>query len=387
MATVLITLLFTTLGAHFIVKSKAKELCHPQGVLIGLYWYHLLFFLLYYAYATNNNSDSKSYYQKLTFGLRGDTWLDFYGVGTPFVEFVAYPFVKYLGFSYEAIMLLFAFAGFVGFIYFYLFLTRFLHYKHKLFKLDVILLLMFLPNMHFWTVSLGKGAAIFLGLGMFFYGLVDFRKNWLPLLIGSVIIFHIRAHIMLVIILAILISAIFSSKGIKNWQKVLIIIVSLIVLSPVANTFIEYARIEETDAEGITNFIQHRGSELGKATSSVDINNYNQFSKLFTFLFRPLFFDAPNVLGLIVSFENLFYLLMFLRVLSFRFLKYVLQAHWLVKTSFIVFIGVTIALAQISGNMGIAIRQKAQIMYLVFFVILAYADHAYRTTGELVIGE
>jgi hypothetical protein len=37
--------------------------------------------------------------------------------------------------------------------------------------------------------------------------------------------------------------------------------------------------------------------------------------------------------------------------------------------------------------MGIAIRQKSQVMYLFFFVLLAYADWAYRTKGEVVIGE
>ena len=94
-----------------------------------------------------------------------------------------------------------------------------------------------------------------------------------------------------------------------------------------------------------------------------------------------------NALGLIVSFENLFYLILFLKCLSPSFLRYIAGSPWIVKVSLIVFFGVSVALAQISGNTGIAIRQKSQVMYLFLFVFLAYADYAYRKDRKLIIGE
>ena len=45
--------------------------------------------------------------------------------------------------------------------------------------------------------------------------------------------------------------------------------------------------------------------ELRSSGSGVDMSSYSLPMKLFTFWFRPLFVDAPNVLGIIVSVENL----------------------------------------------------------------------------------
>jgi hypothetical protein len=96
--------------------------------------------------------------------------------------------------------------------------------------------------------------------------------------------------------------------------------------------------------------------------------------QVFTFLYRPLFFDAPGLLGLIVSVENVFYLLFTLRLLSIKGFNYLITSNFLVKTSFFSFLTVTIALAQISGNLGLAIRQKSQVMILFLFVILSFLD-------------
>jgi hypothetical protein len=91
-------------------------------------------------------------------------------------------------------------------------------------------------------------------------------------------------------------------------------------------------------------------------------------------LYRPLFFDAPGVLGLIVSFENVFYLLITLRLLSLKGIGFLLRSNFLVKTAFVSFLTVTIALAQIAGNLGLAMRQKSQVMILFLFVIVSFLD-------------
>ena len=46
----------------------------------------------------------------------------------------------------------------------------------------------------------------------------------------------------------------------------------------------------------------------------------------------------------------------------------------MVKTALFSFLTVAIALAQISGNLGLAIRQKSQVMILFLFVIVAFMD-------------
>jgi hypothetical protein len=120
--------------------------------------------------------------------------------------------------------------------------------------------------------------------------------------------------------------------------------------------------------------LTHRATELTKATSGVEITTYSLPMQVFTFLYRPLFFDAPGILGFIVSIENVFYLMFTMRLLSFKGFNYLITSNFLVKTALFSFLTVTIALAQISGNLGLAIRQKSQVMILFLFVILSFLD-------------
>lgn len=382
-----LVLLFTLTVNQLVIKNNQHRLAHKPGVFHLLFFYHLLFFVIYYLYAQSTTSDSFEYYRKVEEFYRGDTWLDFYGIGTIFIEFVAFPFIHYLNFSYEAMMLLFSYLGYLGFFYFYLFIAETTVFKHKIWGIDFILLLLFLPNMHFWSVSFGKGSIILCGIGLFCYGISNFRQRWLMLIIGALIIYQVRVHILLLLVVALFIGSIFSSKGISTVQKIGIVALSLLLLSPLLNSFLEYTGIQEADTEAFEAFAEKRGSGLTGATSGVEINNYNQFEKLFAFLFRPLFFDAPGALGLIVSFENLLYLFLFIKLFSIRFVRFLISSHWVIKFSLIAFLGISVALAQVSGNLGLAIRQKSQIMFLFFFVLLAYADWAYSQYGKKVIGE
>jgi hypothetical protein len=130
---------------------------------------------------------------------------------------------------------------------------------------------------------------------------------------------------------------------------------------------------EQVMSEGLD--LSHRASELSKATSGIDIASYSLPEQLFAFLYRPLFFDAPGLLGIIVSFENLFYLIITLKLLSsWSGLKYLFRGTALTKSAFISFFTVSLALAQISGNLGLAMRQKSQVMILFLFVIISFMD-------------
>ena len=222
---------------------------------------------------------------------------------------------------------------------------------------------------------------------MVFYGLSDIGRRLITTAIGGLLVFHIRPHILLVVLLGAVVASLTSSKGIKTWQKTIIVLVALAALVPVAGTFLQLAEIDDANADALSDFSDTRGQSLTKADSGVDIANYGQAMKLFTFWFRPLFVDSPNAMGLFVSIENVFYLILFWKCLSMSFVRFILQSSWAVKISLVTFFGISFALAQISGNMGIAIRQKSQVMYLFLFIVLAYADYAYRTKGKVIIGE
>jgi hypothetical protein len=347
-----------------------------EGILQRLFFYHALLTVAYYLYAIASGSDSEFYYRKVMINYRGDTWGDFYGTSTMFIEFIGYPFIKFFSFSYEAVMALFSFFGFLGFIYFYIFFKENIRLKHRFFGMDLLTLTFFLPNLHFWSASFGKGSLIFLGIGLYFFGLSKIKNRIPALVIGAVIIYMVRPHILLVMLVSSVMGFMFSSRGVPISLKIGFLAVASVAFFFIYQDVLSLVGIDEQEfiSQGLD--LTHRASELSKAASGIDISQYNLFFQVFTFLYRPLFFDAPGILGLIVSFENVFYLLITLKILSFRGLKFLWNADNFVKTAFFSLLSVSIALAQISGNLGLAMRQKSQIMILLLFIVMKYMDES-----------
>jgi hypothetical protein len=340
-----------------------------------MFFYHILLSFAYYFYGITSGSDSLYYYTKVITDYRGPTWFDFYGTSTPFIEFVGYPFIRFFGFSYEAITFLFSFFGFVGFVYFYIFFREHVRFKHQFLGVDLMTLIFFLPNLHFWSASFGKGSIILMGIALYFFGISNLRRRWLAIAIGGMIIYHVRPHIMLVMLVSSAIGFMFSSRGVSVWLKALFLAASSVAFFFIYQDVLALVGIDEDQflTQGLD--LSHRASELSKATSGLDITQYSLPLQVFTFLYRPLFFDAPGALGLIVSFENVFYLLITLQLLfNMRGLRFLFTGSMLIKSAFLSFITVSIALAQISGNLGLAMRQKSQIMILLLFVIISFLD-------------
>ena len=117
------------------------------------------------------------------------------------------------------------------------------------------------------------------------------------------------------------------------------------------------------------------------------MTDYSLLEKFFTFWFRPLFFDAPGILGVIVSIENLIYLLLFGKLFKKSFFGFLKTAPGHVKLSLILFFTTSFAMTFVMSNLGIILRQKSMIMYFLFFVIyyfLAYEkDTVFRLKQEV----
>ncbi|MEM7550850.1 MAG: hypothetical protein AAF363_14300 [Bacteroidota bacterium] len=343
--------------------------------LKNLFWYHLFLSVVYYVYALFNFSDSLHYYLKIVNDYRGTSWSHFYGTSTIFIEWFGYPFIKYFGFTYEAMMVLFSFFGFLGFVYFYKFFKERIRFSNKILGYDLLTLFFLLPNLHFWSGSFGKGSFIFLGIALIFYSLNSVKNRWTLLILGSLITYHIRPHIMFVILASSVVGFAFSNKGVGWGTRILMVLISALAFFFIYQDVLTAVGIDQGEelTQGLN--LTNRARELSKATSGIDITEYSLPSQVFTFLFRPLFFDAPGMLGVIVSFENVFLLVLTILFIARGGIWHIIKGDFLIKTSFLSFITVSIALAQISGNLGIAIRQKSQVMILFLFVIITLFDN------------
>lgn len=367
----LVLILFLSLINQGLFSSfKKRHKFFSTALVNKLYLYHLFFMVVYYTYASFNRSDSHAYFERVQ--APNISWLDYFGTSTTFIDFITWPFINILGFNYEMMMVMFGWFGYLGFVYAYLFFRENIPIKIKVFKsIDFLTLILFLPNMHFWTSSLGKGAPIFLGLMMFAYAIKDTKNRWGSLLFASFIIYYIRPHVFLFVAAGTVLGYMTGKEKIAFWKKLLIYVGMIGSLILVQDTILEMAGLNESEdiVEGFDEFSTERGGELAKSGSGVDMASYPLPVKLFTFWFRPLFFDASGVMGLIVSVENLIYLLLFMKIIRKEFLKFLFNSPISVKMSITVFLLSSLALTFVMSNLGIIIRQKSMVMYFVFFVI------------------
>ncbi|HCD87129.1 MAG TPA: hypothetical protein DEQ87_05740 [Algoriphagus sp.] len=338
-----------------------------------MYWYHMFFGLVYWTYAQFNRSDSQYYYYKTQFLWKN--WFDAFSAGTDFIEWLSFPWVRFLGFNYDMTMFLFTWLGYWGFVYFYCFMKENLRFNPKFEGWDAITIFMFLPNMHFWTASLGKGAVIFAGIGFLTYGLSWPGKRIPHLIFGGFLCYMVRPHILFAVMIGMGLSFVFGREKVPTYQKYLVALAGIGVSIFVYEDLITYLGYDPNNlVESFEEESTLNAQRLQSAGSGVDMTSYSLPMKLFTFWFRPLFIDSPNALGIIVSIENALYIYMFSKVFKKSFIDYMRIAPAMVKMSAVVFISISISMTFVMSNLGIIIRQKSQIMYYMLFVIVAFMD-------------
>ncbi len=368
-----------------ILNAYSEQIRHSRLILQVLYWYHVVFFFIYY-FAFGGGVDSRRYFNDSQ-RLADEGWFSFLTVGTDFVKFLTYPLVNYLNLGYESIMILFAFIGLLGIFFFYLVIVENIRYRHRIAGIDLLAIFLFLPNLHIWSVSLGKGSLMTAGLGIMFYGISNLKTRLVLTFVGAGLVFMVRPHLIAFGLAGGLI-AYFLTPNLTLKQRTLGITITLLLGIVAFNQFSSIINVDDNSVEGITEFIDERAGSLSQADSGVDISNYSQPMRLFTFLYRPLFVDAPNAMGYLVSLENLFYFYLSIKLfLSKTFYRFLIKSRWVVKSSFFTFFLTSLAMAQIMTNMGIALRQKAQFYMLFLFVVLCFADYYFAQNKKPLFGE
>ncbi|MFD1188271.1 hypothetical protein, partial [Pontibacter rugosus] len=220
---------------------------------------------------------------------------------------------------------------------------------------------------------------IFLGIGLFTYAMRTPQKRIVSLLLGAFIVYCIRPHMFLFLGVGAVLGFFTGQERVPLYQKLFVYIAFAGSLALMYDQILAVANIDaENPFESFDEFAETRAGNLAKAGSGVDMNSYSLPVKLFTFWFRPLFFDASGALALYISIENLLYLLLTWKLFDKDFIGFFKNSSSMVKMSSVIFISSSIALSFVMANLGIVIRQKSQVMYFLFFVIIAFMEYKQR---------
>lgn len=363
-----ISILIVSLFLSFIVGCKKKL---DINIIIALFFWHTFFSLFYYFFTLINGADAVVYY----YNSLGENF-KFYP-GSPFIYYLSSIFSRGLDANYLNVTLVYNLFGILGLIFLYLSIKKYLERLYWLWGC-----LLFIPSMSFWSAGLGKDAISFFSVCLFLYTITTNKKIYILLPISFFFMFMVRPHIALMIIVSFILYFILKSRvHILFKITTLPIIVAGIILS---SSFVQqYVGLEEASLDSVSSYVDQRQGYNQSGGSSIDLQSMSYPMQLFTYIFRPLPFDAHSALALFTSIENTLLLILFLYVLfknKFR-LHYFIEGEntWLLIYAFLT----CSMLAITTANLGIATRQKWMFMPI-FLYLLIYAFYQYKQNQRVI---
>lgn len=337
-----------------------------QRLALGLYVWHTIFCLYYLVYSQSNSADSTGYFINSQ---------DFSGIpafGTSAVTFLTAQFTQGLKLSYGGVFLVFNIVGFIGMLALasvVLELTRGSGRNVRLLALIILLL----PGLSFWSAAIGKDAMTFLGACLACWGSMDLIRRYPAMILAVVLMLVARPHMAAIMLMALGVTMIISARGSVMTRVFLI----LATIPTAAYTLIfaqTYVGLENgASVVGIVAYIEERQGYNTEGGLGIDIASMSLPVRMLTFLYRPLFIDGGGLLGLSISIESSILLMLTIAAvyLWFKRRKSALQGFtwWFL----VIFALVSwFILANVTANLGIAMRQKWMFVPMILILCFSY---------------
>lgn len=348
-----------------IVLGLINYFCNSTGVknktfLYYLWGYHLLFCLIFWYYVNNYGGDA------LTYWKIGPGQFENYlsrGPGTAFIFVLNYPLVVSLGLSFLSGSILYASVGFLGFLFLYLSTVEIIETNISISGIKFFPFILFLPNLHFWSSGVSKDSIVFFGIGLFLFSTLKPFKRLIGVVLSLSLVYFIRPHITIFLLISFGIGFLLDNK-MKTSVKAILSISMLAAAAFIFADVMKFLKLDELSSENLEQFSTTRVGNLSRSHtgSSIEISSYPLPLKIFTFVYRPLFFDARNITGLFASLENLLILLLTFKLFGHNPLKAFSKAPYQIKGLLLFFLLGVLSFSNILGNLGIMMRMKIMVM-------------------------
>jgi len=331
---------------------------------LGLYGWHTLFSLFYCWYALRFGGDAVVYFHK------GEFWSGNINVGTSAVVAMSALLVSGLGLSIVGTFLVFNIFGQVGLLAFWGSLKEATACKTWRVRW-VATLIVFLPSVSFWSSAIGKDAISFMATGLALWSALSLSKRAVLMAFAIFAMFVVRPHMAGIMIMAIAVAAMVDSNA-TLIRKVFLGLFATGVAAALVPFALRYAGVGEVvDVESLTDYIDKRQSYNTEGGGGVDLASMSLPMQLFTYLFRPVLFEARSVFALAAAIDNAILLSLFIfgglalikgRDSGLSENRVFMWAYALVAW---------FVLAMTSANLGIAMRQKWMFAPMLIFLFIS----------------
>lgn len=356
-------------GIFLGMLAGTRAFVHPTRLRVAVFTcaflLHIAASLFYYNLVKEGTTDSALYYYD-PMGM----FEEGFGLNTAFIVYITQGIKVIAGGSYLDFFLLFQSFGFIGIVY----MMRTFEEVYE--SLGVpqplyVYALLFMPSIHYWTGALGKDGLFFLATAMTLWGAVQLKRRVVTIALGVALMLAIRPHIA-VITLAALALTVVSDKTTGFFARALLFAAAVAGMAFAAYSMWSTFQIDLTKADAVSDHLSGREALLQTEAAGRTSVDAIYPLRVLSLLFRPFFFDVTEILGLIVSFENVLLAAcigMFL--VHGRTTRAVIKSVPFARFAFISSTGVLLVLALGYYNVGLGIRQKATMILpgiLVLFV-------------------
>lgn len=368
-------LLIFILGILITIKIKNK-LNLKSSISILLYLWHTFFCLFYLWYSLSNSADSTRYYSK---ALAGNITFE---LGTAGIDYFTALLVQGLGLSYLGCFLIYNLIGSIGLLYFYKTLTlATLNSPKKIKYLTTIII--FLPSISFWSSAIGKDAISFLSVCLALWAALELnRRNFLMLTSISLMLL-VRPHMAGLMVIGLSISSFVEPKS-SITKKILMGSFSIIIAATLIPYALDYSGIkDEITSDTLMNYIESRQGSNLEGGSSVDIASMSLPMQLFTYLFRPVLFEARSIFSLFAAIDNFILLYLFIAggYSFFKNKKIIIKGNENRIFMWTYSILSWLVLSMTTANLGIALRQKWMFVPVLIFLLISLTQKKQLTNN------
>jgi len=226
------------------------------------------------------------------------------------------------------IYILFLLAGFIGSVINYRIINRIYKNKNINKKNEAAIISLFLPNVIFWTSNLGKDSIIYCGLMIMLYVITRENKNIKVILIaalGSILVFMVRPHVFMFLIISYIVGILFESKKLTR-EKTIAGVMILIVFMSLQKRVFDYLGFDKTTGfdssqevinEGM-NIIEKRSESLETGGAGMEREKISLVATpiyALQFMFGPFIWQGRKPIQLISAIESIIYQLMMIYIL------------------------------------------------------------------------
>lgn len=343
---------------YFIVFPVYLRTKYPKVFLL-LFAYHTIFVFTYWNNLSDCGADACVYWFLRRFTIdSSQTWFSYFGLSTNFLLFLNYPLVSYLKIDFLYGFMLYGMVGFIGILNLYKILSHYDYGKVKILGMPICIIILFLPNMHYWTSAIGKDALSFFSISYIFLHIVKNKGFNLQLLLVIAFFFLIRPHIEVFLLTSVATAVILNNKKLALSKRIFLAVIGVIVIPILITVTLSFVHLDLDNMEEISENFQSIGAHLSeRATSAIPMNDYILPVKIFTFWFRPFIFDIHDSATFTLAVENIITFIIFFWAFAIR-LKWKFKLPYQVLAIILFSLITTMFYCYRDTNLGIIIRMK-----------------------------